>query len=305
MAKTAKSAADYILPLYMSGLSGRMLYMPSQKKKGRDILFVYGQHSSLERWWGIAQVLNDYGAVTMPDLPGFGGMTSLYKIGGKPDIDSLADYLAAYFKWRYKNKKRVTIVGMSLGLLITTRMLQRYPQLAKKVDLVVSVVGFTHNEDFVYSRRRKLLFRFTCRLLAQRVFGWMHRNLMIRRRILTRFYRNHEKYTGKENEEFRKTIDAEIILWRINDFRTQMISNVEMLKVDLTKQRIDLPIIHVSPKHDRYFNHVRVEEHLRRIYKDYKVFATDNPNHAPTIMADKDEAKVFIPPGLRRIMARK
>ena len=75
----------------------------------------------LERWWGLVQNFNEYGAVTMPDLPGFGGMDSFYTIGRRPTIDAFADYLAAFIKLRYK-RKRITIVGISFGFLVATRM---------------------------------------------------------------------------------------------------------------------------------------------------------------------------------------
>ena len=124
----------------MNGLQGRMLHLPAPKGRNREILLVYGHHSSLERWWGLAQVLNRYGAVTMPDLPGFGGMDSLYKIDKKPTIDNLADYLAAFVKMRYK-RRRVTIIGMSFGFVVVTRMLQRFPELVKKVDVLTSLLS--------------------------------------------------------------------------------------------------------------------------------------------------------------------
>src|SRR4030095_591910 len=156
--KKAQDVAEFIAPLYMNGLRGRMLRMPPPKNKKREILFVYGHHSSLERWWGVVQVLNRYGGVTMPDLPGFGGMESLYKIGEKPDMDTMADYLAAFVKWRYKNR-RVTIIGLSYGFTVVTHMLQRYPDLVKKVDLLISVVGFVHHEDFIFSKSRMFAYR--------------------------------------------------------------------------------------------------------------------------------------------------
>ena len=158
MAKNPQNPADYIVPLNMNGLQGRMLHLPAPKGKNREILLIYGHHSSLERWWGLAQVLNRYGAVTMPDLPGFGGMESFYKIGKKPSIDNLADYLAAFVKLRYK-RRRVTIVGMSFGFVIATRMLQRFPDLVKKVDLMISIVGFAHRDDFIFSKTRYWLHR--------------------------------------------------------------------------------------------------------------------------------------------------
>ena len=62
MTKNAtNNAADYIYPLKMNGLRGRMLRMPPPAGKKREILYVYGHHSSLERWWGLVQELNQYG----------------------------------------------------------------------------------------------------------------------------------------------------------------------------------------------------------------------------------------------------
>ncbi|HVX58738.1 MAG TPA: hypothetical protein VG964_03315, partial [Candidatus Saccharimonadales bacterium] len=96
MPKKELRSEDFIVPLDINGLQGRMLRLPAPAGIDREILFIYGQHSSLERWWGLAQELNKMGALTMPDLPGLGGMTSLYKIGQTPDIDAMADYLAAF-----------------------------------------------------------------------------------------------------------------------------------------------------------------------------------------------------------------
>src|SRR5689334_19455199 len=133
--KSPQNPADFIVPLNINGLEGRMLHMPAAKKgRNREILLIYGHHAMLERWWGLVQNLNDYGTVTMPDLPGFGGMDSFAKIGRKPTIDAFADYMAAFIKLRYK-RKRVTMVAISFGFVVATRMLQRYPELTKKVDL--------------------------------------------------------------------------------------------------------------------------------------------------------------------------
>ncbi len=101
MAKKSPKASDYIVRLNMNGMQGRMLKMPAPTSTSRSFLFIYGHHSSLERWWGVIQDLSQYGAVTMPDLPGFGGMDSFYKIGEKPTIDNYADYVAAFIKMEY------------------------------------------------------------------------------------------------------------------------------------------------------------------------------------------------------------
>lgn len=145
-----------------------MLAMPSPPKKKREILIIYGLHASLERMIGMAEDLNQYGGVTLPDLPGLGGMDSFYKIGEKPSLDNMADYLATFVKMRYRRKK-VTIVGMSFGFVIVTRMLQKYPELRSKVNTVVSVVGFVHKDDFHFSRKKYLFFRYGASFFSNRL----------------------------------------------------------------------------------------------------------------------------------------
>src|SRR5579864_9132625 len=143
MSKTQKNMADYIMPLNINGLQGRMLRMPPPEGKRLEILFIYGHHARLERYFGVAELLNRRAGVTVPDLPGFGGMEPFYKIGQKVNLESLADYLAAFIKLRFKNKNFV-IAGYSLAVPIVTRMLQKYPELGKRINMVVSIAGFTH-----------------------------------------------------------------------------------------------------------------------------------------------------------------
>jgi alpha-beta hydrolase superfamily lysophospholipase len=114
--KASENPADYIVPLNINGLEGRMMHVPAPPKRQREILLIYGHHAMLERWWALVQNLNEYGAVTMPDMPGFGGMDSFAHIGIKTDIDAFADYLAAFVKLRFR-RKRVTIVAISFGFV--------------------------------------------------------------------------------------------------------------------------------------------------------------------------------------------
>lgn len=144
MPNKRKEPADYIKPLSINGLKGRVLKIPAKKKttgSKSEILIIYGHHSSLERMFTIAQSISRHGNVTMPDLPGFGGMDSFYKIGEKPTLDNMADYLATFIKLNYRNKK-INIGGMSFGFLVITRMLQKYPKLANKINILVNHVFF-------------------------------------------------------------------------------------------------------------------------------------------------------------------
>lgn len=305
--KQEQNAKDYIESLHMNGLRGRMLRIPAPKGKTRNILFVYGHHSSLERWWGVAQDLSQYGTVTMPDLPGFGGMQSFYKIGEKPTIDNLADYLAAFIKLRYK-KKKVTIIGLSFGFVVVTRMLQRYPDLANKIDLLVSVVGFSHKDDFTFSRPRYLFYRWTAQILSYRLPAQLFKNICLHplaiKSIYARTYNAKNKFEGVEAEEKRRLINFEIFLWRANDVRTHMRTTVEFLTLNNCLSRVDLPVWHVSVANDRYFDHHIVEQHMKIIFTKFHEAKSKLDNHAPSIIADMEVAKPLIPAKIRRQLSK-
>ena len=307
--KPEKNPADFIVPLYMDGLQGRMLHIPAPANRKREILFLYGHHSTLERWWGILQDMNQYGAVTAPDLPGFGGMQSMYKIGQKPDIDALADYLAAFVKMRYKNR-RVTIAGLSFGFVVVTRMLQRYPDIAKKVDLLVSVVGFAHSEDFIFSKPRFYGYRMATWFFSLRLPALFFRYVLLQPSLLRLAY--HHSYNAKHKfasvkgkvDQFKEIMNFEIHLWHANDVRTHMFTSAAFLHFNNCTQQVNLPVWHVSVKADRYFDNNVVEQHMRVIFSDFHAVPSKADNHAPSIIADMKTAAVLIPPKLRRALSQ-
>lgn len=302
-----RNVADFIVPLEMNGLQGRMLRLPAPKNKTREILFIYGHHSSLERWWGVVQDLNQYGAVTMPDLPGFGGMESMYKIGEKPDIDTLADYLAAFIKLRYK-RRRVTIAGLSFGFVVVTRMLQRYPDIAKRVDVLISVVGFAHHEDFIFSRSRMFCYRAAARFVSYRLPAIFFRNVLLHPLVLRSVYaKTHnarDKFKSVRRDHFKNVMDFEVHLWHANDVRTHMLTTAEFLRLDNCRWRVDLPVHHVSVKADRYFDNHTVEQHLRVIFSDFTEYRSRMDGHAPSVVADTKTAAPLIPKKLRTVLAK-
>ena len=307
MPKEQLKAEDFIVPLNINGLEGRMLHLPAQKAGQPSILFIYGQHSTLERWWGVAEELNKLGSLTMPDLPGLGGMDPLYKIGRQPTIDNMAHYLAAFIKLKFRNKK-VVLAGMSLGFVVVTRMLQKYPELTKKVDALVSIVGFVHKDDFIFSGRRARAYKLMSRLFSRRwpalIFRYTALQPVVLRWAYHRTPNAKEKFEEVSGDEFQRTMSMEVELWHLNDIRTQFKHYVEMFNLDLTPTRVELPVYHVAAKKDRYFDNVKVEEHMRRIFSDFKGFYTKAPNHAPTIIATAKEAAPFVPPGLKKVVRK-
>jgi pimeloyl-ACP methyl ester carboxylesterase len=304
----AKNPSDYVFPLLMNGLEGRMLKMPAPKNKSRHILFVYGHHASLERQFGVMEVLNKYGSVTMPDLPGFGGMDSFYKIGVTPSLDNLADYLAAFVKLRYKRKK-VTIVAMSLGFSIVTRMLQRSPELVDKVNLLVSVVGFVNHEEFIFSKKNYRLLKYSSKLFSRRLPAAFLKHIVLRPALIRATYNHvadkHSKLMDANPEERKKRIDFEIELWRCNDPRTYAHTGHSMLTIDLLNEKVDMPVYHIGVEGDRYFDNSIVEQHLAVIYKKVNIIKSDYQHHGPTVIATAEDAKQYIPTKLRRLLGRK
>ena len=298
---------DYIVPLYINGLNGRMLRLPAPANKKREILFIYGHHSTLERWWGLIQGLNDYGAVTAPDLPGFGGMDSFYKIGQRPTLDAMADYLAAFIKMQYK-RRRVSIAGLSFGFIVATRMLQRYPDLVNKVDLLVSVVGFAHKDDFMFSKRRHTAYIAASKVLSHRIPAIFFKNILIHPILLRAAYaRTHNakhKFKNTTPEEFKRLMDFEVHLWHTNDVRTHWTTTVAMLTVDNCKVKVALPVWHVAVKGEKYFDNNSVEQHFRVIFSNYHEALSSLDNHAPSILATKKDAAPLIPKKIRNVLSK-
>ncbi|CAN5445444.1 hypothetical protein BH10PAT3_BH10PAT3_2770 [soil metagenome] len=302
---TIKIPAKYVVPFNMNGLKGRMLRMPPPKGKKRETLLIYGHHSSLERLYSLAQVVNDDAGVTMPDLPGFGGMDSFYTIGEKPDIDTMADYLASVVKLRYRGQ-RFSIIGISYGFTVATRMLERYPDIATKADLLISVVGFAHKDDIVFSRARYLFYRYTASFFSHKITAAFFHNFVLHPSVLRTFYsRTHNakhKFKGLSETERRQLTEFEIQLWRINEVRTYMSTTISMLTLNNCLGKVNMPVWHIYVKNDNYFDNDSVERHMRLIYTDYKPLAAPIQHHMPNVIAGKEEAVHLVPKKIRQLL---
>ncbi len=303
-----KNPVDYIVPLNMNGLQGRMLRLPAHRKSNKEILVIYGHHAMLERWWGLAENLNQYGNVTMPDLPGFGGMDSFAKIGDKPSIDNFADYLASFIKLRYRNR-RFKIVGISWGFVVVTRMLQRYPELVKRIDLLVSATGFAHYDDFQYSTFRRRSYRVATRLVAIRPIAFIFRvlclNQFVIRQAYAHTYNGRHKFKDLDDpSRFNKLMDMETRLWSANDVTTHMLTACEFLGLNNCRLQIDVPIEHICSTNDHYFENDMVTQHLQIIYRQVFIHEVDLEQHISSVIADKKEASYLLPKAVRRKLAQ-
>lgn len=300
------SAEKYINALYVNGMSGRVLRLPPNKTKKREILLLYGHHSSLERMFGIAEVLHKHGAVTMPDLPGFGGMDSFYKIGQKPTLDNYADYLASLIKLRYK-RRRFTIIAMSFSVPLIIRTLQKYPDLARKVEFVVSISGFAHRDDFIFKKWEYWGLRTLATVLTARLPAAIVSTVVLNKPVLKWMYTSvsssHSKMKdAKSAAELQRRIDFEAKLWKINDLRTRASTINMMLTIDVCNKKVNIPAYHITATADRYFDHKIVEQHMHVVFDSLELIPSEMANHAPTIIATAKEALPYIPKRLRKIL---
>ncbi len=300
--------AAHIHPLTMNGLHGRMLVIPPKKpSRKREILFLNGVHSTLERVYGIAASLSNYGRVVSPDFPGIGGMDSFYRIGEKVTLDNYADYLAAFVKMRYKRKK-VTIVGFSFGFIVATRMLQRHPELVKNVNLMVSAAGFTHYEDLALKPMFKFLVmtlsRIGSRKWGSRIVRYVGFNTAVIRGVNWSRRNKNLKLLNNSPEKLKELINFEVHLWHVNDMRTWFALLKLIFTLNNCLETVDIPVEHIATDGEQWLDNYKVEQHMLIVFTKFRVHVAHLPVHAPVTIADESEAASFIPETVRRILAK-
>lgn len=311
MAKsTIKPLADYFMPLHINGLSGHVLLAPASTNKSREILVVYDQHSSLERWESLSDELRRYGRVSMPDLPGFGGMRSFYRIDQQASIDNLAGYLAAFIKLRYK-RKSLTIIGLGFGFVVVTRMLQSYPDLAKKVNLLVAIDSFSHHDDMQISPLRRRLSMLTKRFFRLKLPAMFYRNvvlypLRLRLSSRTQLRIGKQKYGIAEldNDDRKNAVNSNIKLWRNNDTRTYMQSTLELLGLDNCRKTVDLPLYHVVSKDSEAFDPFQTEQHLGVVFRKVVTIQSALPDYGTIGIVPVQNTSQILPRKLRGLLLK-
>lgn len=300
--------ADCILPLDMSGLAGRMLSVSSSARKSAELLLVYDLHSSLEQWWGLARYLSNYGAVTMPDLPGVGGMQSMQRLGDKPSLDGMADYLAAFVKMHYKRRSKAVMVGVGFGFVVATRMLQRYPALRKHVQLLVSIDGVMNADDVGLSRRQRFIYHLLTRMCSYRLPAMIVRGALLNSLVLGCMYRiGLVSITPKANSAKIRVGDraalADIWQWQNNDLTTYARMMRELLALDNCRVQVHLPICHVKTKASKCTDDHKMEQRLRVVFREVRMMESTVHGRMLRPVVDMATAKQLIPTELQRILA--
>jgi hypothetical protein len=188
-------------------------------------------------------------------------------------------------------------------------MLQRYPELTKKVDFLVSAVGFSHYDDFVFTPTRRRTYVAASKFISKKPVAWLFRytglNPWVLRKVYHKTFNAKKKFAGADEELAERMMDMEIILWHANDVRTHFYTTEQMLTVNNCDKRVDLPVWHVGAGVDQYFDHHRVEQHMRVIFNDFYETRVKSDRHAPSVIADMKEASAFVPTSLARTLGGK
>ncbi len=266
-----------------------------RSKRSKEILFVGDLFSDLEYWSGFVRALSDFGNVTMPDLPGMGGMDSFYKIGKTPSIDNYADYLASFFKLKY-SRRQVIVIGAGFGFVIVTRMLERYPAIKDRVKMLISLGGFADSDDYTLSNIGLGAFSVGARLFSKRLPATLLKTIGQNRSFLNWFY-SRELNKGLSSDKLKQTENRISRLAGVN-LRSLAAISYDLSHFSNCDRHIDLPLWHV-PVPSKYLDMNRVEQHMCVIFSGfYPIPITDNFNRYP-LKKNKRSASYYLPKALK------
>ena len=297
---------SYLERLAVGQLRGRLWQAPALKPPldQHVIVVVYGHHASLERMAGLAQYLRRFGRVVMPDLPGFGGMDSFYKIDQLPTLDNYALYLKRFLEERLDKGQTFSLLGFSLGFQVVTRFLQLYPDWQPRIRLTLSLAGFLSGRSLQFTARRHRWYLRGIALAKTQFGGWLFRRLILNRWVLRGFYGRTLSARRKfaSQPERLQLLKAEIRLWQINDVRTWAFTARAMIVGDLSSPAVDLELYHVAAEDDHFLDNDHNLGRLRLVYNEVRLFLIELTAHAPTVVADVAEVEALIPADLVKLL---
>lgn len=302
MANLFEHPRAVIKPLKIGQLEGRLLEFAAAQKSDshRLIILVYGQHASLERVFGIAEYLSQFGRVLVPDLPGFGGMTPFRAVGQKPNFETFADYLGSFIDQEVGPQKPVQIVGMSFGFWVITRLFQQRPDLADRCQLVASLVGFVDSRSMKFSFWRRHFYLKMTFWVQHPAPAWLFSRICLPGWLLGLAYRKtsiwKDKLSGVGPAEKDRLVEFEVNLWKINDTATWAATARQMMLKNLKNQpKIKTRLLHIATENDQYIEADKNKADLEEVYSLVDIVTVPTPAHAPPVIADAQAVADLLP----------
>lgn len=123
---------------------------------GRDILLIHGWGMSGNVWESVADKLSREYRVTIVDLPGYG--RSAHYVLPQYNLQTLADELVSLVP------QGATVLGWSLGGMITLQMALSYPNALERMILVATSPQFHLSADWPHAVDTRILENFASEL---------------------------------------------------------------------------------------------------------------------------------------------
>lgn len=289
---------DFTEPYYINGLAGRCLIANSRTTKQKQILFVHDLLDSLENSWNLINDLRSFGTVSSVDLPGLNDMKSFKSIGYAIDFDNYADYLATFVKLRFKRGK-IIMVGKGLGFSIITRMLQKYPEIRKRVTTVASINGYVHHDDFILNNKYADIYRALCHLLSIKTVAHVYSRCISNSHVWNKLDSINPRYKflfyGILNDKANSSSTR--ILFRNCDPVTRIKLIEQILELDNCQSRLNIKVLHAYSKSELINISVQ-RQHLQIAYKDYREYEIVESSNL-----QKNNNSIILPKAMRRALA--
>ena len=290
----------YIMPLNVNSLRGNLYYKKNYSITSKHLLYIPDLRSDIHTNFNVLQTLSAYGSVTAIDLPGIGGMESFYKIDRKPTIENYADYLSSLIRLRYKNKN-IILVGQGFGFIVLTRMLQKNPNIAKQVRLVIAIDGIARFDDLSIDKKTRIYYRFIglLHIIAQLLVSIGLKYHFLEKGIFNRSNKKDlfQNLLSTDTKFANKSLHS-------NDLATHLylLRRISMFD-NCTSEQLDIPLWNIILDDSSIDKEVN-EQHLRIIYKRYYQ-STPKIKYYDLFVVNDKLMSSFINSKLKRLLARK
>ena len=185
-------------------------------------------------------------------------------------------------------------------------MLQRYPDIAARVDLLISVVGFTNKDELLFTKSRYAFYYGLASFFKYKLPSAFFHNVILHPAVLRTFYsRTHNakhKFADLDAAGKAELTEFEIHLWRINEIRTYMTTTLTMMTLDNIQKKVNLPVWHIYVAADNYFNNDLIDTNMHKIFTDFTPVRAPIKHHMPNVTAGKDEAATLFPKKITQLL---
>ncbi|MCA9349588.1 alpha/beta hydrolase [Candidatus Saccharibacteria bacterium] len=264
---------------------------PSNPDSDKTFILIQGMHSNQTRMRGVIEFLQDYGQVISFDLPGMGETAPLSSIGQDISLDNLASYLAKLLSRLEANN--LFVLAISLGGQLITSALLISPELENKLDKILGLgcpLGADSFHPFGLKNPELLFFK---SLLIFRYWPLIHlaKKAVSSPRIKYLYKFGIKKYSDSNNPD--ELIELEYQLWQ-QDIKTHSTIGYQLLTQPFSTpagSKIDLEFINMITTSDQYIDWDKANQVFNQYYQDYQTKQLKISNHAPSLIATKQEIK--------------